>query len=129
MLAIDTNIIVRFLTGDDPQQARRARELVEAEQVLVTATVLLESEWVLRSAYHLERDDVLQALAAFVGLPSVILKSPEQVARALEWAAAGMDFADALHLADATDCDALVTFDRRFIKAAAGRGAPMVREP
>ena len=55
MLAIDTNVIVRYLTGDHPQQARKARTLIESEHVFVCTTVLLETEWVLRSVYGLTR--------------------------------------------------------------------------
>jgi predicted nucleic acid-binding protein len=51
MLAIDTNVVVRYLTGDDPDQAAKARRIVDGEAVLVTTTVLLETEWVLRGAY------------------------------------------------------------------------------
>ena len=51
MRAVDTNVIVRYLTGDDEVQATRARAVVDAGQVFVSTTVLLESEWVLRSVY------------------------------------------------------------------------------
>ena len=51
MLAIDTNVIVRYLTADHPEQASRARALVDGAAVFVPVTVILESEWVLRSAY------------------------------------------------------------------------------
>ena len=129
MLAIDTNVIVRFLTGDDPGQAARARTLIESQDVLASSTVLMEAEWVLRSAYDLDRIAVVQALTAFAGLPHVFVQEPERVARALDWARTGMDFADALHLAGAGECEAFVTFDRRFVKAAAGLEAEAVREP
>lgn len=128
MLAIDTNVIVRFLTGDDPGQAARARTLIESQDVLASSTVLMEAEWVLRNAYDLDRIAVVQALAAFAGLPRVFVQEPERVAKALDWARTGMDFADALHLAGARECEAFVTFDRRFVKAAAGLEAPSVRE-
>lgn len=129
MLAIDTNVVVRFLTRDDADQAERARGLIENQDVLASSTVLMEAEWVLRSAYALDRTEVIQALTAFAGLPHVFVQEPERVARALHWARKGMDFADALHLAGAGDCEAFVTFDRRFVKAADGLEGPPVREP
>ena len=51
MLAIDTNVIVRIVTNDSPEQSPRARTLVESEDVFVCTSVLLETEWVLRSGY------------------------------------------------------------------------------
>jgi predicted nucleic-acid-binding protein len=47
MLAIDTNLIVRYLTGDQPQQSQKAKALIDSEPVFVCKTVLLEAEWVL----------------------------------------------------------------------------------
>ena len=98
MLAIDTNILVRYLTGDHPAQAARARALVEGEDVFVSTTVLLESEWVLRSAYGFSAREVCAALRAFAGLPTVTLEDSALIATALKSAEAGVDFADALHL-------------------------------
>lgn len=51
MTALDTNVVVRFLVNDDDQQAQRARALIAAGNVHIPPTVLLETEWVLRSAY------------------------------------------------------------------------------
>lgn len=129
MLAIDTNIIVRLLTNDDQDQAARAKNLIAAEVVFVATTVLLETEWVLRGAYRLVKSDVLAALRAFAGISSVRLEDPVRVEAALTLAAAGMDFADALHLAGAEGCEAFVTFDRRLINSAAGAASITVREP
>ena len=50
MDAIDTNVIVRYLTGDHPRQSAKARSLIETRPVHVATTVLLETEWVLRHA-------------------------------------------------------------------------------
>jgi predicted nucleic acid-binding protein len=57
----------------------------------------------------------------------VTLEDAELAAKALDWTLRGMDFADALHLASATACDALASFDRRFAKAARGLGDIEVR--
>jgi predicted nucleic-acid-binding protein len=129
MRAIDTNILVRFLADDDAIQAEKARKLLAEYEVFVATTVLLETEWVLRGAYGLAKGDVLAALRAFAGLPSVMLEDPLRVEKALTWAAGGMDFADALHLAAAEGCEAFVTFDRRLAKAAADIEGRVVREP
>ncbi len=118
MRAIDTNIIVSYLTGDDPDQATRARAVVETGGIFVGVTVLLETEWVLRSVYGFLPGDVVAALRAFCGLPGVSVEDPGLVAEALARMATGMDFADALHLGAASHCETMVTFDRRFIEMA-----------
>jgi predicted nucleic acid-binding protein len=127
MLAIDTNVIVRFLTGDDPAQASTTRTLIEGQDTFVASTVMLEADWVLRSAYGLDKGDVIAALRSFAGLPRVTLEDPERILRALAWADQGLDFADALHLSTAEACEALVTFDRQFASAAARVGGSPVR--
>jgi predicted nucleic-acid-binding protein len=129
MLAIDTNIVVRYLARDDPDQSARARALIDAEQVFVATTVLLETEWVLRSAYRFTGERLVAALRAFAGLPGVTLEDPALVAKALDWTERGMNFADALHLAKSGGCEAFVTFDRPLIAVARRIGAPEVRQP
>ena len=129
MVAIDANVVVRFLTGDHPEQAARARALVEGEDVFVATTVLLETEWVLRSAYGFGRGAVIDALRAFAGLPRVRVEEPRRLAEALDRAAAGFDFADALHLATPEAGQGFATFDGRLIRAARRSGLASVREP
>lgn len=129
MLAIDTNIVVRYLTGDDRDQSAKARRVVDGETVFVTTTVLLETEWVLRGAYGYRGARLAAALTAFAGLPTVALEAPPVAAAALSALARGIDFADALHLAGARDCDAFATFDRALAKAAANLGGVPVRIP
>ena len=62
MIALDTNVLVRFIANDDAVQAKRARLLIEKGPVFVAKTVLLELEWVLRGAYDLDRPTILKAL-------------------------------------------------------------------
>ena len=128
MRAIDTNVLVRFLAGDDPHQSPKARALVEAGDILVPLTVMLEAERVLRSVYGHKGPQVAAALRAFAGLSGLAVEAPERLAAALDRAEAGMDFADALHLGGAAGCEALLTFDRRFVRAARSVGVETVRE-
>ncbi len=118
MRAVDTNVVVRYLTGDDPIQAAKAREVIDAGNVFVSTTVFLESEWVLRSVYGFSGNDVASALRAFAGLPSIEVESPELLAEVLDRMEKGMDFADALHLGAAAGCEAMLSFDREFIETA-----------
>src|SRR5712691_5958794 len=127
MLAVDTNIVVRYLTRDHPQQARRAKQLIDDNDVFVATTVLLETEWVLRSAYGQSRAEIAEAVGAFIGLPHVTLEDSVLAAKALDWFASGMDFADAVHLAGTGDCEAFLTFDRRLVMVARRVGQTSVK--
>jgi predicted nucleic-acid-binding protein len=118
MLGIDTNLIVRYLTGDHPQQSQRARKLIDGQPVFAAVTVILEVEWVLRSTYGYGAAKVVRALRAFAGLPTVTVEDGPAVATALDLAEKGIDFADALHLIRSAHCDGFASFDRRLIKAA-----------
>ena len=129
MLAIDTNLIVRYLTGDHPRQSARAKALIDNKSTFVCTTVLLETEWVLRSVYGYAVPLIVKALRAFAGLPHVILEDASLVAQALDWMDAGMDFADALHLGKAHGCEAFTSFDQRFATAADRLGGLKVRAP
>lgn len=118
MIAVDTNVLVRFITNDDPAQANRARRLIEAGPVFVAKTVLLELEWVLRGAYGLDRPTILKAVRGLLGLPTVTAEDALNVARAVEWYEAGLEFADALHLASSGHERAFATFDQSLRKRA-----------
>lgn len=114
MRAVDTNVLVRYLTRDDERQARVARRLLEGSQIYVTKTVLLELEWVLRSLYDQSAADCHRLIAALAGARNVSVEDPDGVARALEWFGRGMDFADALHLAGSSPAESFSTFDRHL---------------
>ncbi len=128
MRAVDTNVVVRYLTGDDPIRAAKARDVIDAGNVFVSTTVFLESEWVLRSVYGFSGNDVASALRAFAGLPSIEVESQELLAEALDRMGKGMDFADALHLGAAAGCEAMLSFDREFIETARDESV-IVMEP
>jgi predicted nucleic acid-binding protein len=122
MIAADTNVVIRLLTGDDPAQAKRARALFATEVIYLPKTVLLETEWVLRRLYRVGRTETLDALAGLAALPNVRCEDDGAIFDALTWARQGMDFADALHLASAGGADRLATFDEGFVKRADGVG-------
>ena len=65
MLAIDTNVVVRYLVRDDVAQLKRATEITENNEVFVAPKVVSETEWVLRDFYELARTDVLRTLRTF----------------------------------------------------------------
>lgn len=118
MLAVDTNIVVRLLTNDDATQTRRAAALFAGEQLYLSKTVLLESEWVLHFSYELPPNIILQALRKLVGLPNVVLEQQREIAEALDGFEQGLDFAEALHLAASRRAGRFASFDRKLIKRA-----------
>jgi predicted nucleic acid-binding protein len=120
MIALDTNVLVRFLTRDEPQEAVRARALIERGDVLVAKTVMLETAWVLGSAYRFGPPAIAAGFRAFLGLPGVEIEDAPAVARALDWYAQGLDFADALHLASCSQAEGFATFDRALRRRAGG---------
>ncbi len=129
MIAIDTNVLVRLVTNDDPAQAERALRLFSSADVFVAKSVLLESEWVLRHAYGLSRKAILKALRGVLGLPRVSAEDADVVASALEHFEAGLDFADALHWCSSRQADRFVSFDRKLVRQAAKLGKPAIGAP
>lgn len=119
MLAVDTNVLVRFLVADDAVQHRRAVALFRGHSIWLSCTVLPESEWVLRSAFGFPASEIAQAFDGLTRLPNVVCDAAPAVTHAIEALAQGMDFADALHLqcaVTATCEEGFATFDARFIK-------------
>ena len=116
--AIDTNVVVRFLTADDARQAKAARAVIEAGDLFIATTVMLESEWVLRAGYGFSAGQIAAGLRGLGGLASITLEEPARIAQALDWMSEGMDFADALHLAASNHCSAFVSFDRKLARRA-----------
>jgi predicted nucleic-acid-binding protein len=119
MLALDTNVLVRLLTNDDPVQSRRAAGLFAANAVFLSKSVLLETEWVLRWSYRAPRSAITAAFRRLAATPSVTLEDAAAVRAAIESHGAGMDFADALHVASAVHASRFVTFDRKVARQAA----------
>jgi len=124
MIALDTNVLVRFLVKDDECQSRLATRLIKSaiereEQLFVSDIVMCETVWVLSSAYRFSRDEILGALAELLRARAVVFSSSDRLARALEAYAMGNgDFADYLirEHAKAAGADTVATFDRSLLK-------------
>jgi predicted nucleic-acid-binding protein len=129
MISIDTNVIVRLLVIDDVAQSERAKAIFENDHVFIALSVVLETEWVLRARYDFEKRALIDAFRRLLRLPNVVAEDGPRILQALEWTCAGMDFADALHLAGSLHCASFASFDRKLAKVSARRGAPLVREP
>ncbi len=118
MKVADTNIVVRFIVEDDKRQTRSATDVIATDGILVSNTVLLESEWVWRSIYGFRHGEISEALRSLLQTRGVTFAQPEIVVSAVAWHAEGMDFADALHLAQVEAGQRFVTFDRKLAAAA-----------
>jgi predicted nucleic-acid-binding protein len=129
MIAVDTNLLVRLLTNDDPSEAKKALRVVDSDAILIPKTVLLETEWVLRHGYEIRREIIARAFRNLLGLPRVEPEDPPAVAQALTWYESGLDFADALHLASSAKADRFATFDKAFVNQASKLDSVEVFKP
>ena len=123
MIAVDTNVVVRLLTGDDPKQAAAARSLFAAGPIWIAKTVLLETGWVLRSLYGFEESAICDAFTKLLGLKNVHTEDESAVAAALALSARGIELTDAMHLTSRPPGAAFVSFDRSFVRRANRAGA------
>jgi predicted nucleic-acid-binding protein len=113
---VDTNILVRHLTGDPPEQARAATAfLAEAEALMLADVVFAEIVYVLESFYELEREQVAARLRAVIGFPAIVVADEALLLRALEvYEVHQIDFAEAYlaACAEASGIAAVASFDR-----------------
>ncbi|WP_159755071.1 type II toxin-antitoxin system VapC family toxin [Sphingomonas sp. 8AM] len=129
MKAVDTNILVRWLTRDDPVQTPAA-DRVMAQPVFVAHTVFLELAWVLAGrTYRLDRARLAVALRALIDTQTVHIADEEAVRRAIERFAAGGDIADMLHLTAVHGCSAFVSFERGLDERAGPHAPVPVEQP
>jgi predicted nucleic acid-binding protein len=122
---LDTNVIVRHLTGDPPAMAKRATAaLAVSDALLLTDLVLAECVYVLESFYELEPVRVAELMRAAIALPSVTVLDASLLLRALEvYELDRLDFAEAYLVAsaEATGVGAVMSFDRAIDRVATVR--------
>lgn len=100
------------MTNDDRTQAARAATFLrEQDLVYIPKTVLLELEWVLRSAYQTGRNVIVSALRDILNVFNVEVEDEAAVRQAIEWYEKGMDFADGLRVASGGRERKFATFD------------------
>ena len=131
MIALDTNILARYLLDDEPAQSRAARRLLAdaRAEYWIPISVVLELGWVLRKSDS-PRAAVIERLRELLSLRNVRPQNADLVFQALRWAAQGMDFADALHLVLSGKAERFATFDKVLVKQARKLGAqPPVSVP
>jgi len=121
MMALDTNVLVRFLVRDDERQAQavytRFKQAETARETLfVTLGVVLELIWVLESAYALPPGQIADALDDLRTMRILAFEAEPVLQRVLSEGRSGtIDLADLLlaHAANVSDCDAVLSFDKK----------------
>ncbi len=125
MIALDTNVLARAIANEvDADAATRAQRkraqalLSSGRQLFVPVTVIEELEWVLRGAYAMPPEDIAAVFEDMLVVDNLTIDRAAAVGQALGWYRQGVDFSDALHLAQSGLCEGLATFDARFAKTA-----------
>jgi len=119
VIALDTNVLARYLLADETSQAKAARALIEGAEAefWIPVTVVLELVWVLR-AKKVPGEEIAARLRELLALRGMRPQMPDAVFHALRWAEQGMDIADALHLALSGKAERFATFDEDLVKRA-----------
>ncbi|MDA3926799.1 MAG: type II toxin-antitoxin system VapC family toxin [Kiritimatiellae bacterium] len=124
MIALDTNVVVRFLVRDDEKQALcvyKRFKLAEKnrKQLFIPQTVLLETLWVLESAYKLSREEILDSLEALNQMPIIEFESDYVLDQMIVTARnTRQDLSDILigYASENAGCNSVLTFDKKASK-------------
>ena len=133
MIALDTNVIVRYLVGDNAEHAEAARALLDgltpANPGFICREVVIEVAWVLERSYRFTRSRVADALMDLTASDSLVVENSDDVAAAAHrYRQEGAGFSDLMILSAAERVGAipLHTFDRRLARI---NGAVLVENP
>ena len=123
MIALDTNVLVRYLAQDDREQAKAATRFIEealtaGDPGFISAIVLCEIIWVLESRYDLKRTDVVSIIKALLDTRQIVIGEANAVRAALNHSS--VDLVDAIihEVGRSQQCQMTVTFDRKFARLA-----------
>ncbi|MCI5180669.1 MAG: PIN domain-containing protein [Candidatus Electrothrix sp. AW3_4] len=124
MKGIDTNILVRFLVGDDEQQAQNVYTIFKdaernKEELFVPLPVVLELMWVLESVYAIKRKSIIEALRELLLMPILKFEHQSGLQQCLQTAeGTSFDLSDLLiaHAAQLLGCETVITFDKKAAK-------------
>ena len=113
---VDTNILVRHLTGDPPEMAARATAYLRREsELLLTDLVAAETVYVLESFYQVQREQIAQSIRALLAMPSVVSVDPALLLRSIQlYESERIDFAEAylVACAESTGVNTIASFDK-----------------
>ncbi len=121
MIGLDTNVLIRHLTQDEPDQARQASELIADacsldEPGYINRVVICEVVWVLERAYGRTPAEISAVLMGLLETEELVLEEAAEVATAAQaYGEGAADFADHMIAAAAlrAGCQTLYTFDRK----------------
>ena len=124
MIGLDTNILVRYLAQDDPDQSKQATRYIEKHctdetPCLINAIVLCELAWVLEQSYKLSREQIAGAIEHLLQIGQLEVSEPAIVWRALQdYRSSNVDFPDHLigRVNQDMECDYTITFDKKAAK-------------
>ncbi|MDE0148546.1 MAG: type II toxin-antitoxin system VapC family toxin [Rhodospirillaceae bacterium] len=120
---LDTNVLLRLVVADEPEQTRAAETAVRraadtGTPLMLNLVVLCEFAWVLRRSYGYSRAEIADCIETIGNSPAVIFQDPVLVAEATQWLRMGGDFADAIvtGLNRSLGADTTLTFERTALK-------------
>ncbi len=119
MIGLDTNVLARYYIDDhaDAEAQRQrlaAKRLIESGRpLMLSKTVVLELEWVMRGYYSFDHAQVASVMRHLLGQAHITVEDRDAVEQALSNVEVGIDFADALHHASYKTCTSVATFDDR----------------
>ena len=120
MTGLDTNILIRYLTQDDPEQFQAALRLLNRKGAtfFVPDLVLVEIDWVLSGVYGWKRDEIAETFARLLTVHNLVFEDEGRIRSALKSVRSGADLADALIAAVSQErgCRELATFDKGLLR-------------
>jgi len=123
VIALDANVLVRYLAQDDREQAKAATRLIEerltaGDPGFISAIVLCEIIWVLESCYDLKRADIVSIIKTLLDTRQIVVGEANAVGAALNHSS--VDLVDAIihEVGRSHQCQRTVTFDRKFARLA-----------
>jgi predicted nucleic-acid-binding protein len=124
MIGLDTNVVVRYLTHDDPVQTAAAEKVLDSLSAdspgLLSLVVMVEVVWVLEVSYRFKKSEIEQVLETLLRSKELVVERAEIVWQALrKFGAGNADFADCLieRSCHAAECEYTATFDRKAVGA------------
>jgi predicted nucleic-acid-binding protein len=124
MIALDTNILVRYFAQDDIAQSAKASALIESltdsTQGFISQIVLIEIVWVMQRLFEADRKTVTEIIQNMLVIPGFVLENRDAVKKAVDlYSSTSADFPDCLiaKVAEAAGCRVVVTFDVKAAKA------------
>jgi len=125
VIGLDTNILVRYITQDDPSQSKRAVRILESKtpverpKFFVNLIIMVEVLWVLQRTYRFKRAEQIEVIERLISNPQIHLESPRIARRALHFFQDhSADFSDCLLAAinESEGCETTYTFDKKAAK-------------